>query len=1665
VYSSLDGIPLSFTQEDEPTDEWWSMPYKLEAGKVYKLSFTGISPKDVFWKTATSSITEIPSSQLLPDFATKELNPAIIKLQKAALLVSGFVLSADEIRYFDSHKSDFDGLDFNKIELKHWLRLEAYTRLRNSLPQAKINILDFWQSPIPPSVLSEQIAALTFWKKESIEKLIDSQHFNLNVADFKNEINLLKLQHALSVADKIGMDINLLFDWAKPSSDFNTCRGIADSIEKSIRSQYKQTDWEQVVKPLSDKLRNNQKQALIAYLLQQPELIKFGNGAIDADGLFEFFLIDVQMEPCMETSRIKQAISSIQLFVQRCFLGLEEKYSKIKPNVLDRGRWEWMQRYRVWEANRKVFLYPENWIESNLRDNKSPFFQELESELLQKDINKQNVTDALKAYLYKVDEVANMEVIGLHIEDETYENKSVKKLHVFARTRNAPYFFYYRYFDMKEKNWYAWEKMQVDIPSYDVENETIAIKSNGCYLTPVVWQGRLLIFFPQILKKVRPNPNIGNKSFNQLAGASPNDNKQIEYWEIKMAWSEYRNGKWTQKQLSKESADTGYGLPEIETFVVVPNLEISKISIELNYGPDATSQWVKNFEFSGSQIRFIGDKRLFTPTMPKYFHKDNINNLLFKSLVLKNDVWQKIDIFHDDNITTSFITLHINKIDFFNASTQILLGKINTGQLETFFKYNTEGAMISQKADAFGAFDNDNNPTTPDIYHELKRPYSLYNWELFFHTPMLLADALSKAQQYEEAMKWYHFVFSPMAEGDNDKRFWQFTPFKDMDSKNILDNIFNNLKPNTADAAINEWRNHPFMPHLVARSRPVAYMKWVVMKYIDNILAWGDDLFRQDTIESINQATQLYILAGHILGPRPMLIPQKGKVRPQTYLNLLDRWDAFGNAMTEMEVSAPFGFQTTTSIGSVNEVVGTPNVFGFATNLYFCLPNNPKLMGYWDTVADRLFKIRHCQNIEGVVRKLPLFEPPIDPALLVKAAAQGLSIASVLNDLNTPMPNYRFYYLLQKALELCNEVKSMGNALLSAIEKKDNETLAALRAKHDRTINNLVMEVRKLQVEEAEKSLDTLQQNRLAAEHRMKYYLQLIGEDTGKVPSVDGDFSEIANAIEVPVDESGLKLIKYERDDMSEAEKAQNWQIASNSIEALSSIFHALPDFIPSAMPLGVGTQVKIGGSHFGHASNAASRILSIVSSVHSFKSSQAGKKGNFSRALQDRIFQANAAGYEIKQIDKQITAQQIRIQMANQEIINQQKLMDNAVEVEEFLKNKFSNEALYVWMQESLKMFYRQTYNLAYELAKKAEMTFRFERGISNSNFIQAGYWNVGYNGLLAGEQLYVGLKQMEAAYQETRCHDYEVTKHISLRQINPMALLQLKTTGKCEFSLPEVLFDMDFSGHYKRRIKSVSLSIPCIAGPYTSVNATLRLLENKFRNTAFVKNDNDYPETFEEEADSRFSRFIIPISAISTSSAQNDGGLFELNFKDERYLPFEGAGVISKWSLELPAFQQFDYNTISDIVVHLRYVATEGGELLKKAASHSVTNFISRVEELGQQEGLFSIIDLQHDLPTEWHKAIQNIVNEKTVLTIPDLQQFLPFYAKPFVKADKFETADTRFFPTDGIDGIVLAKTEGLKNKEVSITFKQNADKSLQKAYLIIRFNLKNQSGSNPT
>lgn len=461
----------------------------------------------------------------------------------------------------------------------------------------------------------------------------------------------------------------------------------------------------------------------------------------------------------------------------------------------------------------------------------------------------------------------------------------------------------------------------------------------------------------------------------------------------------------------------------------------------------------------------------------------------------------------------------------------------------------------------------------------------------------------------------------------------------------------------------------------------------------------------------------------------------------------------------------------------------------------------------------------------------------------------------------------------------------------------------------------------------------------------------------------------------------------------------------------LSTLFaYVFSDIIPNTdekgQPWGLGISLRWGAENFATAASAIARKMKVGADDLSYESSNAGRLAGFLRQVQDRIHQVNSAGYELKALDAQINTQTQKVTMASQEITNQQAVIDNANEIQGYLKTKYTNVDLYSWMDNNLQTLHYQTYTLAYQIAKKAERAYCFERAIdpADANFISFGYWNQSRDGILAGENLFLGLKQLEAAYHTDRGYDFEITRHVSLRQLNPMALFELRENASCEVVLPEIFFDMDFPGHYQRIIKSVSLSIPCVVGPYTSISCTLRLVNSEYRVSSIATDKNSYPKSTDSD-DNRFRTANIPISSIAVSAAQNDSGMFELNFKDERYIPFEGAGVSSKWSLELPSsFRQWDYTTINDVIMHVKYTSKDGGDKLAAVASGAVADFIKSVEDLSQDQGLFALFDLKSEFPSDWARSTGPPVTTagapdptgtKTI-TMKNLADRLPAYTK---------------------------------------------------------------------
>lgn len=1724
---------------------------KLNASQLHLLILeyvenSGSAGIKLRWKTVTSAPQVIPATVAYPAQIQNDFVQQASLLHRAAMFIQGFKISGTELKHFITFNEDFADINFKKLEPEHWIRIRDYAALRNSVPQAGALLTDIFtlsKQPIPVAAeaqlidkihldLVETIHYATAWDKGNISGLIDYFTPQFQPIDFinsfKNEITLNRFYTIISIAEKTGLSAEAITRWGVAETDFDALHTTAQLLKNAVKAKYTQRQWLELAGGLSDKLRANQKQALISYLLVQASII---NADVkDADGLYEHLLIDVQMGACMDTSRIVQANAAIQLFVNRILLNLE---TDISPNTIDTNRWQWMKNYRVWEANRKVFLYPENWLAPEWRNDRSEFFKDLESHLLQNDITKRSVEQGLRNYLMSLNEVANLDVCGMH--QENYDDGKLKYLHVFGRTHNLPYKYFYRRWNEHQK-WSAWGKVQVDIRS--VEGVDNSGKNSGVHLIPVVWKGRLFLFWPEFMEKAKAAKIEGSL---EKAGSEPAAALEPKkYWEIRLAWSEYVDGTWSPKQVSKEYLTTG-GLPsEVR---IHPHFENDENSLDKGsliflvandhiYGMYfaisdihspimANNDWCKAgipalIYYKNKYLKLVTEnKPLQSPSLNKYLKAKKDHELLKVNGALDMEFDSSTSFFYSEGHRTYFVSpkengVTVNSLDNKIASNLKLaddgasqlrghdfLALMNDDGWHSNTPVFTDPMIISDphfggddgvsgRRPVLGDFVNElpctfiikyGKPLRKVIsrrdqslnFHTFHHPYageyvrrlnqsglsalmgintdksfdeadddiifekvydpvfdigrvnkmtdsshtayqenicfdvyganSQYNWELFFHAPLYIATRLSKNGKFAEAMKWFHYVFDPTTsekpESENDTaRYWKVRPFKnESNTVESLESWFKQLEPNSdhdnpGNAKIDEWRKNPFDPHLVASNRPIAYMKHVVIKYIENLIDWGDSLFRQFTRESVYEAIQLYVIASHVLGKRPEFVPKRGEIKTETYASLKENLDDFGNVLIELENIFPY-------TSTVNLETPSPgsNLLGIGEALYFCIPANEKMLGYWDTVADRLFKIRHCQDLDGVERNLALFAPAIDPAALIQARSQGLSLGSILADLSSPPPIYRFVYLLQKANEFCNDVKSLGSAVLSAIEKKDGEELSRLRASQETDMLERVTAIRERQVLSAKAGIESLLKSRETAALRLEHYnTQLLGNDSITLPDsptldatltangplpVDTSIALIdtnADMSLVGSDESGVKLTGREADELRQSNASSKWQVRANLTNTIGSSLYFIPEFQIASMPFGLGGSVTTGGQSIGASSSATASAFSAYAASKSINAQKAGKFAGYIRRTYDWTFQANLVIREIIQLDKQITSADIQLQIAEKELQNHHQQIENSKQTELFLKDKFTNQELYQWMKEQLFLVYKQSYNLAFEMAKKAEKAYQYEFGTDITNFIQYGYWDNSMQGLVAGEKLQLGLRQLENSFLNDNRRELELSKSVSLAMLNPLALIELRETGKCHLSLPEEVFDLDFQGHFFRRIKAVSLSIPCIAGPYTTVNCSLRLLKNSMRKNTLIPDE--YEHNNDEGLpldDDRFCASNVPVTLIATSTGQNDAGMFEFNFRDERYLPFEGAGVISDWMIELSTekeFRQFDYETISDVILHLKYTAKESSGVFKEKAVEHLHKYLKPDE--GGTTPSSRMFNLKQNFPTEWHRFL---------------------------------------------------------------------------------------------
>jgi hypothetical protein len=390
------------------------------------------------------------------------------------------------------------------------------------------------------------------------------------------------------------------------------------------------------------------------------------------------------------------------------------------------------------------------------------------------------------------------------------------------------------------------------------------------------------------------------------------------------------------------------------------------------------------------------------------------------------------------------------------------------------------------------------------------------------------------------------------------------------------------------------------------------------------------------------------------------------------------------------------------------------------------------------------------------------------------------------------------------------------------------------------------------------------------------------------------------------------------------------------------------------------------GGIQIGSAVNAASGVFELGAEISNFIATRAATMGSYERRAQDWTLQQQMAQADVNGLVQQIAAANAQLTAAQRDLATHLKQIAQNKAIEAYLNSQFTNEQLYVWMIGRLASVYFQTYALAMQAARQAEASFQFELD-SDRTFLTFDYWDSLHKGLTAGEGLRLALNRMDSAYRLGDSRRYEIEKTVSLASIAPEQLFALKTTGKCNISLSEALYDYDYPGQYARKLASIAISIPAVIGPYQNLKAILTQTRNSVVTeplpapVQYLLGLTNTPPTKGLRQD------WAPNQSIAISRGVDDSGLFVLDFNDPRYLPFENTGAVSEWTLEMPVeTNRFDFQSLSDVIISVRYTARFDGGLetdvktfLAQAPLHGGVYITARMQSAAWQAFLTNHTD----------------------------------------------------------------------------------------------------------
>lgn len=764
------------------------------------------------------------------------------------------------------------------------------------------------------------------------------------------------------------------------------------------------------------------------------------------EDLYEYLLLDPLVTAKPTTSRLAEAIASVQLYMHRCREGMEPDVIASALAELKRpggyfADWNaYHKRYGTWAGLQRLLRYPASFLDPTLRYTKTEPFKQLEQTLSSARLTGPHVKRAFEQF---VGSTAERLAIRIDAAFET-EPPLGGSIYLLGHDDRASRTYYWRRIDtpVSSAQWTDWEKINCPVPAREAGTPRIFFFESQ--LRVAWWESREVV-------QSEGNPSRFDISLT-IGSLMPGGQWTTHTYDILKSWRE-----------SYFSASIV--VPASKGNILARLYWNGPLTTDLIYA-DMTrkpaDEWPFDYNFTLIQ-KDTPDHISVRQTLRYRVLGANANEEIdTETHPQETSNWHD-DFPHNIIVTTGSGEGSGPRLFKSNGHGLLLLGipslpgychrALHSG-LDTFLGYATQKSM----------------PASKEIWNAGP---GMYLWEMFLHGPMLVASRLIDEQQFDEATTWLERLFSPSG-------------YVDEKGAPLLDAASKPLHWNTLPLQDDVTWNSPGQvntddPDIIAMLDPMHYKLAIFQRWLKLYLDRGDRAYRQQTRDTLTEAKMWYVQASQLLGEQPYFHEVPGSLWPNPSLakaatSTLGALDVL-DGMVEPDKELPAGPGPRGQIDLIDGV--------------FLSPLDDDTLQWWPRIAMRLRYLRAGLSLDGRPLVLPLYETPVSPReLQQRRLAAGANGGDLGGPVST-MPVYRFLYALERARSIVREVMQFGMTLQSLMERKDGDALGALREDQAVAIQALVKDDyldRQRQMETTERGL---KQSRSRAEQRRDHYQSL----------------------------------------------------------------------------------------------------------------------------------------------------------------------------------------------------------------------------------------------------------------------------------------------------------------------------------------------------------------------------------------------------------------------------------------------------------------------------------------------------------------------------------------------------------------------------------------------